>query len=137
MAFSLLILLPTGIIAQKLDIWIFKTNDKLSKRAVEAAALGELSCVSRAHCWALTKSFVMTFVFLLVTSAVGQALIVRFYPSISVNFSKSLTYVFYFIPIVGVAVTLNTIHLKNMMAVFCSLFLLLAVIRDILFKVFR
>ncbi|MBW2557523.1 MAG: PTS sugar transporter subunit IIC [Deltaproteobacteria bacterium] len=131
LALAILLFLPFGVLAQKIDVWIIKTNDRLSQRAVEYARLGDIKRFARTHMQGLVKTFVGVFVIILVCLAPGVAILKWAFPILPERIMKILSYTYFFIPILGIAVALNTIKLRGAVPVFAGLFLLATLIMKI------
>ena len=130
-ALAILLFLPFGILAQRIDIWIIKTNDRLSERAVEYARLGDIKGLAREHMQGLVKVFVGAFVVILVCLVPGVAILEWVFPILPERILKALSYTYFFIPILGIAVALNTIKLRGAVPVFAGFFLLATLIMKI------
>ena len=127
-ALAILLFLPFGILAQRVDIWIIKTNDRLSQRAVEYARLGDIKGLAREHMQGLVKVFAGAFVIILVCLVPGVAILEWVFPILPERILKVLSYTYFFIPILGIAVALNTIKLRGAVPVFAGVFLLATLI---------
>jgi mannose/fructose/N-acetylgalactosamine-specific phosphotransferase system component IIC len=133
-AATILALLPLAILGQQMDIYIFRRNDGLSRIAVSYALRGNIRGVEKQHCLALLKTFVLSFLLLWIVLNIGYNILILVYPLLPCHIISALNYIYYFIPILGVAVALNTINLKKMIPIFCSIFLLITIFFDYLFK---
>jgi len=133
-AFSIFMLCPAAILAQHLDIFIFRKNDSLARIALSCAMRGDIRGVERQHLFALLKTFVLSAFLILVLLVAGYYILIGLYPVLTVQIMKALNYVYYFIPILGVAVALNTINLKYTIPTFCSVFIVATIMMDFLFK---
>jgi len=49
------------------------------------------------------------------------------YPQLNSAIIKMLAMIYYFLPLLGIAVALNTIKLRGAIPVFCAIFLIIAV----------
>ncbi|MBN2539282.1 MAG: PTS sugar transporter subunit IIC [Deltaproteobacteria bacterium] len=127
-ALTILLFLPFGILAQRFDVWIITTNEKLSRRAVEYARLGDIKRLGKEHMHGLMKTFVGTVVFVLVCLVPGVAILKWAFPILPERILKALSYTYFFIPVLGSAVALNTIKLRGAVPVFAGLFLLATLI---------
>ena len=133
-AFSIFVLCPSAILAQHLDIFIFRNNDGLARIALSCAMRGDIRGVERQHLFALLKAFVLSVLLILVLLVAGYYILIGVYPVLTVQLMKALNYIYYFIPILGVAVALNTINLERTMPAFCSVFVVATLLMDLLFK---
>lgn len=128
MTFSILLFIPFGILGQQMDILIMRSNNRLSQRAVESAKTGDIKGVSCNHILGLSKTFfyIVSFIFVFLVS--GTMVLVYFFPLIPQRWITTLTYTYFFLPLLGVAVTLNTTDRRGAIPVFCSVFLMGTVI---------
>ena len=124
--FSILLFIPFAILGQKIDIWIMKSNDKLSQKAVEDARVGNIKGISRKHVWGLFKTLFCTVPFIFVVLVFGVMILVYVFPLIPPKGLRALTYTYFFLPLLGVAVALNTVKLRGTLPVFCGVFLIVA-----------
>jgi PTS system mannose-specific IIC component len=63
----------------------------------------------------------------LVLQAICIPAVIWVYPKLAPAIIKMLTMIYYFLPILGIAVALNTIKLRGAIPVFCAIFLIIAV----------
>ena len=131
-AFSVLLFMPFGILGQKIDIWLIRSNDVAAQQAVEDAKKGNMRGISRKHLFGLLKTFLSTTAFLFISLICGIQILLWLYPLIPENMVKALLYIYYFLPVIGVAVALNTIKLRGTIPVFSGIFLIGALIIEIL-----
>ncbi len=130
-ALGIILLLPMALAGQILDIWIIRGNDKISRSALKPAAEGDIDGVSRLHIRALLRTYLINTVFIFTTLGIGIFALKAIYPLIPPAVLRSLVYVYLFLPILGVAVALNTIHLRGMLPVFSGVFLIVMIIFEI------
>lgn len=123
-ALSLLLFVPFGVLGQRLDIYIFRSNDRLSDEAVRDAREGSISGISKKHLLGILKSYVsmtaLQFVGLIFGIFVLQALFFRLPEQVL----EALTYTYYFVPVLGVAVALTTVKLRGAIPLFSGIFLI-------------
>ena len=131
-AFSVLLFMPFGILGQKIDIWLIRSNDVAAQQAVEDAKLGNIRGISRKHLIGLLKTFLITTAFIFISLICGIQILSWIYPHIPENIVSALFYVYFFLPVIGVAVALNTIKLRGTIPVFSGIFLIGALIIEIL-----
>lgn len=127
-ALGIILLLPTALLGQIMDIWIIRGNDKISRDALKRAAEGDIEGVSRQHIAALARTYLINAVFIFAALGVGVFALKGVYPLIPSTALRSLMYIYLFLPILGVAVALNTIHLRGMLPVFSGVFLIASII---------
>ncbi|MBN2515113.1 MAG: PTS sugar transporter subunit IIC [Deltaproteobacteria bacterium] len=131
-AFSVLLFMPFGILGQKIDIWLIRSNDLAAQQAVEDAKLVNIRGISRKHLFGLLKTFLITTAFIFISLICGIQILSWIYPHIPENIVSALFYVYFFLPVIGVAVALNTIKLRGTIPVFSGIFLIGALIIEIL-----
>lgn len=130
---SLLLMLPAAILGQQVDIYIYKRNDSLSRIAVSYGIRGDIRGVEKEHRLAILKTFILSVLLILATLCAGYYALIRLYPLLPQQMIKALNYVYYFVPILGIAVAMNTINLKKLIPVFCSVFLIITILLDYVF----
>jgi len=130
-ALGIVLLLPTALAGQIMDIWIIRGNDKIARAALKTAADGDIDGVSRLHIRALLRTYLINTVFIFTALGIGVYALQTIYPLMPPAVLKSLVYVYLFLPILGVAVALNTIHLRGMLPVFSGIFLIVMIIFEI------
>jgi mannose/fructose/N-acetylgalactosamine-specific phosphotransferase system component IIC len=126
-ALAVLCAVPFGIIAQRMDTFIVKSNDRLSDRALEDAKTANIRAIEKINYYGLIKVFSFIVLFLLVSQAILVPAVAWCYPKLPLPLIKMLTLTYYFLPIVGIAAALNTIKLRGAVPVFCAIFLIMAI----------
>lgn len=129
-ATAALLFIPFGILGRQMDIAVMRANDGLSRRALADAVNGDLAGVEKKQFYGLAGYFLASFVFLAVATLVAGGTLLCVYPAIPEKLFPALKYVYSFLPLLGIAVALNTIKLKGMVPVFCAIFLTVAVLLD-------
>jgi PTS system mannose-specific IIC component len=135
-ALSILLFIPFGILGQKMDVSIMRSNDILSRKAVEDAKRGNIKGISRKHIFGLFKTFSFTTVFIFVFLIFGVTILKYVFPLIPQRGLTALSYTYLFLPLLGVAVALNTINLRGTIPVFCGAFLVVTVVVEFLIGIF-
>lgn len=130
-ALGVVLLLPTAFIGQIMDVWIIRNNDKISRAALKPAAEGDIDGVSRLHVKAVSRTYLASALFIFAALGVGTAALQAIYTHLPSTVLRSLVYVYLFLPVLGVAVALNTIHLRGMLPVFSGVFLIVMMIFEI------
>jgi len=130
-ALGIILLLPTALLGQIMDIWIIRGNDKISRDAMKPAAEGDIEGVSRQHLIALARAYLINAAFIFAALGIGIFALQTVYPLIPTAAQRSLMYMYMFLPMLGAAVALNTIHLRGMLPVFSGVFLIAATIFEI------
>lgn len=131
-AFSILIYIPCGYIAQKMDSFYIRVNDRLAKNALSCAEKADIKGVAANHLISPVIYFILTFSFILIFLLPGTAITTFLFPHFSLSILKALNTIFFFFPILGIAIAMNTIHLRGMVPVFCCIFLVLSLILELL-----
>jgi PTS system mannose-specific IIC component len=132
LALAILLFLPCGVVGQKIDMLVFSSNERLSDKAMKDAKEGNSSGISQQHLLGLLKMFLSTTVVLFIFSFCGVHILLWLFPVIPEHILKALLYMYYIIPIIGVAVALNTIKLRGAIPVFSGIFLISVLIIEIL-----
>ena len=134
-ALGIIILLPTAILCQLIDTWTIRENDKISKKAVERASYGDIDGVSRLHVKSLARTYLVNTVFIFAALLVGSYAVAGIYPLIPPALTRALSYVYFFLPVLGVAVALNTIHLRGTIPLFSGVFLIMAAVFEVVWRI--
>ena len=130
-ALAIMLTVPFGIIAQKIDIIIVKSNDVLSDRALEDAKTANVGAIERKNYYGLVKVFLFVVFYLLTVQAILVPAVIWVYPRFNATIVNMLSLTYYFLPLLGIAVALNTIKLRGAVPVFCAVFLIAAVAREL------
>jgi Phosphotransferase system, mannose/fructose/N-acetylgalactosamine-specific component IIC len=130
-ALAIMLTVPFGIIAQKIDIIIVKSNDVLSDRALEDAKTANVGAIERKNYYGLIKVFLFVVFYLLTVQAILVPAVIWVYPRFNASIVNMLSLTYYFLPLLGIAVALNTIKLRGAVPVFCAVFLIAAVAREL------
>jgi mannose/fructose/N-acetylgalactosamine-specific phosphotransferase system component IIC len=126
-ALSILIAIPCGILAQHFDIMIIKSNDILSDQALEDAKKNNVRKIEQKVYIGLIKVFLFNVLYLLVIQAIFIPLVIWAYPLLPATVISTLSFTYYFLPLLGIAVAINTIKLRGAIPVFCVIFLVVAI----------
>ena len=126
-AFSILLFIPFGILAKQIDIMIIKSNDLLSDQALEDAKKSNIRGIEQKNYLGLIKALSFYIIYLLVLQAIFIPTVIWVYPKLTSAIIKMLAMIYYFIPLLGIAVAINTIKLRGAIPVFCAIFLIIAV----------
>lgn len=123
-ALGILLFLPSALLARQVDVWVIKTNDRLSQRAAEYARLGDIRGLAREHRYGFVKVFAGAFLIIVVCLVPGVMVLKWAFPLLPERALKALSYTYCFIPLLGIAVALNTIKLRGTIPFFAGIFLL-------------
>ncbi len=127
---AILIAIPFGIAAKYMDIFIIKTNETLSNNALEEAKKNEIRKIERKVLWGLGKVFVFAVVYLFIAQIVLIPFVTWVYPILPATVVTTLLFANYFLPLLGIAVAINTFKLRGAIPVFCAIFLIVAAIME-------
>jgi len=125
-AFSVLLFIPFGILAKQIDILMIKSNDILSDQALEDAKNSNIRAIEQKTYLGLIKVLSFYIIYLLVLQAIFVPAVIWVYPLLTPAILKMLKMIYFFLPLLGVAVALNTIKLRGAIPVFCAIFLIIA-----------
>lgn len=123
-ALAILMALPFGVIAKRIDILIIESNDVISEEALKNAEEANIKAIERKNYWGLVKYFFITVLYLFVLQAILVPAAIWFYPKLTAPINNMLSLVYYFLPLLGAAVVLNTIKVRGVIPVFCAIFLI-------------
>lgn len=125
-ALSILLFVPFGVLGQRLENWIRRSNDRLSQEAVEDAKNGNMRGIAGKHWAGLVKMFLLSICFIFIALVPGVLFLENIFPLIPKTMINALTYSYFFIPLLGAGVALNTVKLRGMIPVFSGIFLIIA-----------
>lgn len=129
-ALSVLIGIPCGLIAKQIDVKIIESNNSLSDKALVDAQENDISAVEQKTYIGLAKVFIFYFLMLLAAQAIFIPLVIWLYPKLNQVALTALSFMYYFLPLVGIAVAINMLKLRNAIPVFCAIFLVAALILE-------
>lgn len=129
--FAFLAMIPLGHITRRLDAALVQGNERLSEIAIQAAANGDALTIARQHIKAILRNFVVNVLFLFVTLTAGVLMIGYLFPLLPDYAIKALRLMYVLIPVVVIAVALNTVKLKNMTPFFCAFFLAVLILLEL------
>ena len=133
-ALAVMLAIPLGIIAGKIDALIIRSNNVASDRALEDAKTGNIKGIERKNYSSLIKVFLIVTLYLLVAQSLLVPAVIWLYPQLTSPIMNMLS-LYYFLPILGIAVAINMIKLRGAIPIFCAIFLIVAVALE-LFHVF-
>lgn len=122
-ALSILIFIPLGVLAQRMDLWISRGNEKLTREALNDAARGDIQAIARKHVSAILKTYLLSAAFIVITLPIGIAAMTWLYPRLAPFVIRGLKLLYSLLPLLGAAVALNTISLRGTVPIFCAVFL--------------
>lgn len=125
-ALSILLAIPFGVLAKKIDVKIMESNNRLSDQALEAARALDLRAIERKTYLGLARVFIFYVALLFILQLIFVPALIWIYPQIPAEIRAMLSMTYYFLPILGIAVALHTIKLRGAIPVFCAIFLVVA-----------
>ena len=126
MALSILLAIPFGILAKKMDVKIIESNNVLSDQALDDAKALDIRAIERKTYLGLAKVSIFYIVLLFILQLIFIPVLIWIYPKLPVPVNAMLSLTYYFLPLVGIAVAINTIKLRRAIPVFCAIFLVVA-----------
>ena len=129
-ALTILLVIPLGILAKKIDVMIIESNNLLSDQALEAAKSLDIRAIERKTYLGLVKVFVFYISFLFVLQIICIPALIWIYPKLPAEIKTMLSLTYYFLPLLGIAVAITTIKLRGAIPVFCAIFLVVAAVLE-------
>ncbi len=126
--FAFLVFIPLGYITQRMDTALIQSNEDLSEKALQAAKAADPRGVTRQHIFAIMKTFTVYCLFLFFSIIAGVTIIETAFPLLPVFVLKAMGFMYLIIPVVLIAVCLNTIKIRRTVPIFCALFLVTMII---------
>jgi len=130
-ALTFLVCLPAGLLGQKLDVWKTARNELRARLALNEAQTGDAEAVSRRHHQSLLQAYLGDVILIGVVLLPATLFLGWIYPFFPLPFMKTLLVVYFLLPVLGVGVALNTIHVRGVIPVFCGLFLTMNVVLEL------
>lgn len=134
-ALSILMAIPAGIAAKKIDVKMMASNNTLSDQALEDAKSRNIRAIEKKIWVGLGRMFLLYLLLLTVLQIVFIPCAIFLYPNLPTPVYSMLELTYYFMPLLGIAVALSTIKLRGAVPIFCAVFLILAAAMEI-FHVF-
>ena len=129
-ALSILIAIPCGILAKQMDILIIKSNDILSDQALVDAKKNNIRGIEQKNYLGLIKVFLFDVFYILAILLIFIPSVIWLYPKLNATVISTLSFTYYFLPLLGIAVAINMLKLQKAIPVFCAIFLVAAVLLE-------
>ena len=126
-ALSILLAVPFGIIVKRMDVKIVESNNLLSDQALEAAKKLDIRAIEKKIYLGMAKLFAFYILVLVSLQFTLIYLLIIIFPGLPSEIKSMLLMTYYFLPLLGIAVAINTIKLRGAIPVFCGIFLVVAV----------
>lgn len=127
-ALAVLIFVPFAYLAQQMDRWMIRGNEKPANEALKNVLSGVPPAIARKHLFAVLKTGLLSAGLLLIAIPIGIGIMTWGYPRLTPRIIRGLDLVYGLLPLIGTAVALNTIHLRGALPIFCAVFLSATVI---------
>ena len=132
LALSVLMAIPFGVIAKIIDVKIVESNNILSDQALEEALKLDVRAIERKTYIGFFRVLAFYIFFLLIVQMMFAPVVVWIVPKLPSQINAMLTMTYYFMPLLGIAVAINTIKLRGAVPFFCAIFLAVAVALEFL-----
>jgi len=120
-ALAILVFVPVGIIAQKVEEKIALSNNALAISARELAEKGDMKGFSSIHFAGVMKSFLASVGVIAAFCVPACYFLLWLVPYLSTDVRDALIWIYYFIPFLGIAVTLTTVAVRRALPLFAIL----------------
>lgn len=127
-ALAVLIFVPFAYLAQQMDRWIIRGNEKPADDALKNVLSGAPPAIARKHLFTALKTWLLSAGLILIAIPIGIGVMTWGYPRLTPRIIRGLDLVYGLLPLIGTAVALNTIHLRGALPIFCAVFLSATVI---------
>ncbi|MEN6624490.1 MAG: PTS sugar transporter subunit IIC [Smithella sp.] len=127
-ALAFLLAVPFGIIAGKIDALIIESNNTLSDQALEDARTVNIKAIERKNYLGLLKVFFVALIYLLAVQSILIPAVIWIYPKLGLPIMKMLALLYHFLPLLGIAVAVNTINLPYSILIYCAFTLILIIV---------
>lgn len=129
-ALSILLAIPFGLLAQKVDAKIVESNNSLSNQALEDAKALDIRAIERKTYLGLAKVLGFYISFLFILQLIFVPAMIWIYPKLPAAIQTTLFLTYYFLPMLGIAVAIHHIKLRGAVPVFCAVFLIAAAVME-------
>lgn len=129
---AFLLAVPFGIIAGKIDALIIESNNFLSDQALEDAKTGNIKGIEYKNYFGLLKVFLNAVFFLLLAQSFLVPAVSWIYPQLGAPVLKMLNLLYYFLPLLGIAVAVNMINIPHATLFYFAFVLILTVVVEFL-----
>lgn len=130
-AFAFLALLPMSYLTKRMDTALIKANEALSDNALRAASSGDIETIGREHRRAIYRTLTSYVIFLFLASGVGILTLRAIFPVLPENILQALRLMHGIIPLVLIAVCLNSINFRRLVPLFCVVVLTTMIIIEV------
>ena len=127
-ALAVLIFVPFAYLAQQMDRWIIRGNERPANDALKNVMSGAPPAIASKHLFAALKTWLLSAGLILIAIPIGIGVMTWGYPRLTPRIIRGLDLVYGLLPLIGTAVALNTIHLRGALPIFCAVFLSATVI---------
>jgi PTS system mannose-specific IIC component len=122
-ALAVLLFLPLGIAAQKLECHLSRNNEAVMHEAMRAAERGDTGAIARKHLQAILRYYLLSAGLILFFLPLGVAVLTWGYPRLTGFMVRGLEILYGILPLLGCAVALHTITIRGAVPLFCAVFL--------------
>lgn len=129
-ALSVLLAIPCGMLAKQIDVMVVQSNNVMSDKALADAQKGDVRAIERKNYLGLIRVFLFYAVFLLAVQAALVPSVIWVFPGLNDILLRALSFTYYFLPLLGIAVAINMLKLRNTIPIVCAVFLVVAVLLE-------
>lgn len=130
-AFAFLALLPMSYLTKRMDTALIQANEALSDNALRAASSGDIETIGREHRRAIYRTLTSYVIFLFLASGIGILALRAIFPVLPDNILRALRLMHGIIPVVLIAVCLNSINFRRVVPLFCAVALTTLIIIEL------
>ncbi len=130
-ALAVILSIPCGSLAKQIDVMIIKSNNTLSDRALQDAQGNNIRALERKSYLGLIKVFLSYAIFLLVAQSILIPLVIWAYPQFHEIIMNALSFTYYFLPLLGIAVAFNMLKLRHTVPIVCAVFLVVSLLWEL------
>lgn len=128
---SVLTAVPFGLLAKQMDTRIIRANNVLSDQALNDIEQNDIRSVEFKSCRGLFRVFIVYVLFLLAAQWMVIPAVHWGFPRLNAFVLQALLWMYYFLPLLGIAVAVNMLKLRRALPAFCAVFLAAAVLLEI------
>jgi len=122
-ALAVLIFIPFAMAAKIMETILVRNNEKSVRAVLSDTLHGDISSIKKNHLRSAMMNFICPAALILLTLPIGIGLMTWIYPRLTTWSIQGLQLLYVLLPLIGIAVTLNAIHLRGAFPIFCGVFL--------------
>lgn len=127
-ACAVLVFTPLALFAQRMELWMIRCNERHAHLVVGKIAKGDIQSISQNHLLATFRAWLIPTCIIMIAFPIGLGLMTWSYVRLAPWATRGLELLYGLIPMIGVAVALNTVHVRGKIPIICGVFLVVSIV---------